>query len=301
MLDRRLPQDHRPVLWPDRPGGLHRQSVRRALLTLLRCCTGRAAAAAQPPGPRFPRFDPRDPGPHGHPAAAGAAAAPAVHRQHQSERPHHPFRQGDLPRWGDAAAGPALHRPGRVAVGANRHESQPGQPLDLSLGPEPVGREQQAQLRGGAADQRRAVPAGLSGLHPPLPAHERGGHTPAPPAGAAAGPRLRRRWWERWRQWWRGQWRRRFCSPQQRVALAKALLSWSSIHLATRLALLQHHSHPLAGEHVPAGLQRLLAAFSKQRHHLDVVRVLDQQVKQGRHRAGTTETRPSVDSSASRI
>ena len=70
----------------------------------------------------------RSPGTARLPATADPAASTFVHRLDHHPRRRHPFRQGDPPRWGDAAAGPALPRPRHLAVAAQRHQPQPGQP-----------------------------------------------------------------------------------------------------------------------------------------------------------------------------
>ena len=82
---------------------------------------------------------------------------------------------------------------------------------------------QRAALHQQPAPGGNAADHGFGGLHPPLPADERGGGPSAPAAGAAA---FGLWWWWRWRRKWRrrGNGRRRGAAFN-RAALATPLLS----------------------------------------------------------------------------
>jgi hypothetical protein len=137
-------------------------------------------------------------------------------------RRQHPLRQGHPPRWGDAATGPALQRPGRVAVGASRYRPQPEQPLELTPRPESLARMQRAALHQQPAPRGDAAGHRFCGLHPPLPPYECGGCPSAPAAGTAA---FRLRWRRQRRRWGNGWWAD---ATRHRSALAAGdlIFSW---------------------------------------------------------------------------
>jgi hypothetical protein len=138
----------------------------------------------------------------------------------------HPLRQGHTPRWGDAPAGPTLQRPGRVAVGASGHQPQPEQPLEFTPRPESLAGMQRAALHQQPSPGRDAAHHRHGGLHPPLPAHERGGCPSAPAAGTIAFGLWRRGRWQRW--WWRWGNGWRSDATRHRSALAAEDLSLRS-------------------------------------------------------------------------
>jgi len=145
---------------------------------------------------------------------------PALDAQGISEPPLHLHHVGQGDHREPASPGPALSRPRHLALVAQRHQPQPGQPLDVGLCPELLAGMQRAPLHqrpaawGPAGDHRHG------GFHSQRPADECGRHPPAPAAGAVAQ--------QHWCWGKRGRWERRSGQAHHRVALTSGVVRTGS-------------------------------------------------------------------------